>query len=698
MGKTSTKAIILCEDPPEVYISTPLAMRAVKVYRVNSSDPKKWVELSRKDRNRLLAKTFPSCSVGSIADLPKYKGLVADHQQMEERSSSQLEEVASPSPSTAPTPEEVSVDASTDESTETTSTDQVLMETSTADELITLQDNSTGKPVEQISRVQITDSGGQPQFQELLPIFVTDTSMYLFVQKLSEELSTHTMVEYFNKKEEHVCEPYRALQSNLQIFQRCLQVLRSQRTKNKESNIPHLMMIGTFKDKVEECEETPDDKEKIFQELLFPKFEKKVLLQYSSLYPKRLIFQLNARNPGDKEKRIAEVIRQVISDPEKCSVPPIEIPLQWHALESLLEEISEKSGKDVLSRQECLSESKKLLFEEDSFKAALLFFHDLNVIYYYPKLLPEIVFTNTQVLLDMVTELVELIHIVRRNGETTAKVRPLDRNWQRFHDYALVSVDFLSKEHYSKHYVVGLFTASELVQLFSGLSVFAKFNDDEYFVPALLRMLGMQEVAKNRVMGPSALPAMVLTFANDGPCLGVFCAMIISLLSQQNPHPCAWELEMIPESITPTCLYRNCVKFTIPKSHSNERTLKYPGTVVLIDAFTHFEVHLDLPECASNTLAAKLCSLIRCAVFEAIHQANLALHYIIPQPSVGALCPCGVGESHAAEIDKEEKLMLCSKDTRKCNKLLLHQLIWSETQCMPPTCGINNLHTNMYLT
>ena len=673
VGKTSTKGIILCQDPPDIYISTPLAMRAVKVYRVNSSDPKEWVELSRKDRNHLLSKAFQCCSRNSIADLPKYCSLADHHQKMEEeRKTFQLEQqVPSPLVLTPPTSDE---ESSIADPIETAFTDQQLMETSTADELITLLDNpSLGEPVERISRVQITDSGGQPQFTELLPIFVKGTSLYLFVQKLSEKLSTCGLVEYVNKQGEKVCEPYRASQSNLQIFQHCVRILLSQRIKkNGDNSIPYLMVIGSFKDKAEDCEESIGDKEKTLQELLLPKFEKKIV--YSDVIPKRLIFPLNARNPGDEEKEVAEEIRQLISKIQKCSVPSVEIPLQWYALESLLDELSEKFGRDVLSRQECLSESKKLLFEQDSFNAALLFFEGLNVIYYYPQLLPEVVFANTQVLLDKVTELVELIHRLRSNDKPKAR----DRSWQRFHDYALVSVEFLSK-YCKKHYVDGLFTASELVQLFSGLSVFAKFNDDEYFVPALLRTLTAQEVAENRVMGPSAIPAMVLIFANDGPCLGVFCAMIVSLLSQQNSHPCAWQLDMGRDSITPICLYRNCVKFVIPKSesHSNGRKSKYPGTVVLIDAFTHFEVHLDLPECASN-LATQMCSLIRHAVFKAIHQANLALHYDIPEPSVDALCVCGVGESHAAEIDKKNNYLLCSRDTNKCKKLQSRQLLWCE--------------------
>lgn len=197
-------------------------------------------------------------------------------------------------------------------------------------------------------------------------------------------------------------------------------------------------------------------------------------------------------------------------------------------------------------------------------------------------------------------------------------------------------------------------------------------------MPALLRTLSDQELTKYRT---STIPAMALTFSNGGPCLGVFCAMIVSLLSPQNLHPCAWELAK-KDSITPSCLYGNCVKFVIPKSTSS-REQKYPATVVLIDAFTHFEIHVNLPESATD-LETKLCPLIRKAVYQANHCANVALHYNIPKPRVCLVCPCKLGESHPAEIDEEDGYLVCIKDLQKSVKLMPQHKKWCEAEHLPP--------------
>ena len=52
------------------------------------------------------------------------------------------------------------------------------------------------EPLSYLHKLQIVDSGGQPQFHEVLPIFLRKMSLIVFVIKLSEQLSTRPTVEY----------------------------------------------------------------------------------------------------------------------------------------------------------------------------------------------------------------------------------------------------------------------------------------------------------------------------------------------------------------------------------------------------------------------------------------------------------------------------------------------------------------------
>ena len=655
---------------PTLRISTPLAERSVQVYcaQITSS---KWDELSREDRDKIIAQAVYCCELDDLPEYLEREGIQhVDVQTKQENAEEELlskptklshDPLHDPISSESELPQKASL-----ESTITPTTRPVMA--TTDEKLLVLMDGcSSDDPLDEINRVQITDSGGQPQFHEVLPIFVRGTSVYIFFQKLSEKLDAYTRVEYFDENGQSVCTPYQASHTNLQIFQHCLRVMHSQRSKGGKEKSARIIVIGTFEDEAHKCSETIETKNKRFLELLLPMFDKEVV--YYDLQPKKVIFPLNASNPGEAGEKIIDQVRSLIST--ECTADPVKVPLQWHALESLLEEMAENLKRDVLMKEECFQVAKeKLHFEEDSFDAALEYLDQLNVIFYFPEILPNVIFANTQVLLDKVTELVMVTHKLRHG---LIKL-PFTQVWQRFKDHALVSEAFLAQTYFSKHYVPRHFTQKELVELFNKLLVFAKFNDTEFFMPALLRMLSKEEVDKYRVDKSSAAAPVILTFSGDVPCLGVFCASIVFLLSSKNRHPCQWELKMTDLS-TPSCLYRNCVEFEIPD---------YPVTVIFIDVFKHFEIHVRLPECAIDH-AKTICQTVRSSIFEAICSAELALYYKISVPSLCLLCPCGINECHTAKMMPKYHMYICSKNREKSGSLTPNHCVWSEENVQPPT-------------
>ena len=660
---------------PAVRISTPLAERSVQVYRAKITSSK-WEELSRDDRDKIIAQAAYCCELDDLPEYLEKEGIQHVDIQTEQENAEEeplpkrrkLSYVPSQDPISSENelPQEASL-----ELTDTPTARPVIA--TTDEKLLVLMDGcSTDNPFDKINRVQITDSGGQPQFHEVLPIFLRGTSVYVFFQKLSEELDAYSTVEYFDGNGQSVCTPYQASHTNLQIFEHCLRVMHSQRSNLKGGKVKsaRIIAIGTFADEAHKCSaEKIETKNKRFLELLLPVFEKEVVY-YDLNQPKKVIFPLNASNPGEAGEKIIDQVRSLIST--ECTADPVKVPLQWHALESLLEEMAEILKRDVLTKEECFQVAKqKLHFDEDSFDAALEYLDQLNMIFYFPEILPNVIFANTQVLLDKVTELVLAIHQLRHGLIKMV----FTATWQRFNDHALVSEEFLARTHFSKHYVPRCFTEKELVVLFNELFVFAKFNETEFFMPALLRMLSKEEVDKYRVDMSSAAAPVVITFSGDVPCLGVFCASVVFLLSSKNHRPCQWELKMT-DSSTPSCLYRNCVEFKIPD---------HPGTVIFIDAFKHFEIHLRLPECASD-LAKTICPLVRSAIFEALHNADLALHYKISEPSLRLLCPCKLEECHPAITIP--KYYICSKDSDVCGPLTPNHLVWLEENVQsqsPPT-------------
>ena len=515
-----------------------------------------------------------------------------------------------------------------------------------------------------IKRVQVADCGGQSQFHQILPIFVRDTTLYLFVCKLNEALSAHPMVKY-SVKGKKICNSYPCSESYEQIFQHCLRVIRSQKAKGERKR-SNLMIIGTHKDKEHECKtESRKDKNALLLDMLLPEFEDEI--HYHQLKPsKEVIFPLNAQFPGEEEKKIAAEIRRLIS--VECEAEAVDIPLQWHALEALLEDLTKAFGRDVISKEECFAAAKDLHFEDESaLNAALQYLDQLNLIYYYPDILPGVVFASAQVLLDKVTELVRAAHDLL-DGK-----KPKDAKWQRFCDYALITADFLAQEEFQSHYRPGVFGHINLMDLFKSLLIFAHFNAEEVFVPAILKKLTNRELDKYRVSCTES-PAcpLVLSFPkHGGPLLGVFCATVVALLSEDNPQSNPWKVSLEKDKVTPSCLYQNCVQFAIEKR---------PGMVTLIDSFEHIEIHLS----KAAARKAEYPMLIKHAVFECIRQATLALHYDYHQPDIGFGCPCkNSSDFHSAEIG-EDSIWICSKDNEECDDLLTCQSLWLQEKETPP--------------
>lgn len=79
------------------------------------------------------------------------------------------------------------------------------------------------------------------------------------------------------------------------------------------------------------------------------------------------------------------------------SLPAADIPLKWYALEILMEEMVQVLGQGVLNKQECFNAAtKKLHFNANAneFEAALEYLNKLSVLFYYPCVLPNIIFAD----------------------------------------------------------------------------------------------------------------------------------------------------------------------------------------------------------------------------------------------------------------------------------------------------------------
>ncbi|CAI8003602.1 hypothetical protein GBAR_LOCUS3688, partial [Geodia barretti] len=163
---------------------------------------------------------------------------------------------------------------------------------------------------------------------------------------------------------------------------------------------PRILLLGTHRDLKHLCEtETVEQKNEQMEALIPERLKKQVI--YCA--EKRPIFEINGLTPDKDDKKTAETIRECIM--HECPSRREKTPWRWHVFNQKMKSIARRLKRNILSREECLKIAASVGLDTESFQLSLEFFHNLSFIFYYPSILPDVVFVNPQVLLDKVSEL-----------------------------------------------------------------------------------------------------------------------------------------------------------------------------------------------------------------------------------------------------------------------------------------------------
>ena len=486
--------------------------------------------------------------------------------------------------------------------------------------------------------IYFTDSGGQPQFHELLPLFIHGVSSVIIVCRLSDRLDDYPPDEYYQdgklvgeKGSTHLttAEHIKCLASSL--------------LSQSGDSIPDIIVVGTHRDKAHECSESIEEKNEKLLKIFGPELSNHLVF-YEGV--SSLIFPVNTVSPDDFDREVAEKIRDRVES--SSLVKDVKVPIWWFILELLIQRLAKKLKKRVLSRELCVKIANGLGFSEKSFNAALRFFNKLNVIK-YSDALPEMVFVDSQVPLDNISDLVEEGYSLRHGKSFSRK-----GNWMRFCDEGVLTEVFMNDT--CKHFE-GIFKSPQLLKLMQDQLVVVPLlplsdaslltEVGEYFMPALLDVLSMEELEKHRVFTSPAAP-LLFRFPCGCRRAGVFCCLVVHLMKHAK-----WSIQHMDKTII--FVSRNCIKFRLPE-HS--------CLVTLIDSFHFFEVHIAAKTKVS--VCQEMCPIVRKEILTGIEAASEKLHYANDHPELGVFCSCqGDAASlppsarHAALVEEGGKDYTC---------------------------------------
>ena len=650
-GKTHVKYLLFKKKPPVIRISTALMespVRALSLARIDAEDDD-WQEIDDDEQCRIIAAALNTGDIPTEAASESSSQETVETQQppSSDAPPSAAEQESAEQTSTDHTdpPSTSVVQSTTTPSTQHSPLPQVATElasTSQPDlepddcgvgkELVRLMLTASGsKKLLRADRIYLFDTGGQTIFHELLRLFLRRESVTIFVTKLNERLDHHPMIEFYGNEGKPLSQPHPSPLSHEDILKHSFRAVQSQTYTDAESQgtaqsqalteggsqhtNPKLLVVGTHRDKEWRCSESRKEKNKKLIALLTPAFQR--MLLYYGEGMKELIFPVNAKNLGRQDQEVARELRKAILS-AASTVKSHKTPLAWHLLEIALRKLAASMSRSILSKQECLRVARKLHLSVEEFDAALDHLSQLNLILYYRRLLPDAVFTDAQVIVDKVTELVQYSYTLQCKPD---KRTVTSGELLEFRDEGVITLKLLKK--FRRHYVSDLFSPSDLISVLEDQLIIAHISEGKYFMPSLLLDLPGEQLERHRVEPSSPAAPFVIYFPGGlAPC-GVFCALVSSLLSPLNPLH--WQLLPSPTNLVrPACVARNCIEFKLPDG--------YP--VALIDSYTHYEVHVFAPD----AVCSKVCPQIRTTIFQNLDPAAKAHHYCNLNPTPAFLC------------------------------------------------------------
>ena len=618
-GKTCSLRLLLNEDPPTNDTSTPIACPAVRATRVAVSNKMTWNRVTpAKLRGKLAA------NLDAVA------------------SKSEQEKIEEPS---SPVPIAISLPDNTQPSTEISSnqfsTPQKKKEKENSPQYH--YDEAFIQEILEILATQpkeihisdhwlyVIDSGGQPAYQELLPLFTRAASLNIIALDLSKPFNERFDLMYRIDGQYFPCH---SKSTQLAFFQSAVSTGASFKPldisciSEEPTHSMHLV-LGTHYDKVSNA--TLKEKEEILKSSmssLESYLQNCVIHQSDSSF----MFPVNTTAASEERAKYSEEICKAIWFDGSAASLKIKIPIRWFAFELSLPEQS------IVSVKEALSIGERYGMNEEDTKQALKYFHDVSLMLYYPEV-TNVIFIDSKPILEILSQLLALTYVDDRNARALVLIKPLSRPIMNNLKEGFFNEDIF--EHLkSKSVVFSLpeFQLFDLIRLLLHLNIITKLEDEpkgHYFIPYALPSYNEPVSIKET----NAKPLLIVWREEKSDEIlpvptGLFPLTIVHLLNQK---------EYVTKLSPSTPAY---FKFRDAMSLKIIFTQKH--TLHFINRYTHIEVYFTGP--------TQHCPLVRKLLTTAIDNSSDAMH--LKHNYINAFacpynesCYCIVNEDHHKVAD-----------------------------------------------
>ena len=497
----------------------------------------------------------------------------------------------------------------------------------------------------------LTDTGGQMEFQDLLPLLVSGPSVFFITFRLDQDLNRVFTIEY-ELPDGKKSKPYLSTLTVLEAILQSLASISSMGTfvykSQGEQNVqikPKVFLVGTHKDKLDLA--TTTEQIENIDRILRQKIESTShyhdgLIEFAT--DKQLIFTVNNLSEDDADFK---TIRMSFGNLVERGEFRMSSPSHWLILSLVIRVLEPR----IISFDECLRVAKECgITDKDELKEALHFLHTkLGVVRYFPKEeLGEIVIKDPQVLFDKVTEL-----IVRTFTFENVGKYPTDE-FKNKGIFSLKDFERVSQDSST------LLTPTQLVKLLQHLRIVAQFpadnGENKFFIPCVLSHT-KAPLASPLSEVPPQVPPLVVNFKCGYCPKGLSGALIVYLLTSKMQSELEWKLQADK-------IYRDQVSFFVGPDY-DIIVLDILPTLIKIT----FVCDAHCAETDRTCSREEVCAGVRQSVMEGIERVASDMNYLYTNvdPSEAFICPCVESHNspHPAEISlykgKLAKKLLCSQ-------------------------------------
>ena len=627
-GKTCALHCVFGLQPPKRYTSTGVAERSFRGLLHRIVNMGSFQLLSQREIFSFIAEAFTSeeshIGVDSIAKCQTESQQPGSRQDLSSASPSSstpasLSTLAASSSSASPLLSKSSPGPSSPEIT--SSDEQLPVEESYAKSAIIdfVQVTTRSKREFVVELLHMIDTGGQPEFMEVMPCLIHNSDLTILVLNLEQPLDAYPKVA-FHRDGKSFKRPLPSALTHRQIIKQLARTMQAKICVRVGGHGSKLIVIGTHYDCIWPWKRSAmlAAVNMELKNIFIPAF-KNELIPYRSL--DEIIYPVDARTPKH------QVFEQIRQDIKKADIGvEIKIPPAYFMFEQDAILRANTLGRQVLSLDECFQIGAPLEMSRERVEEALVYLHQNNIFLYFPTILPKLVFVDPQVPLDFVNKVVAFGYKVKCRDFPGLRVVEYEILLQN----GTISEEMLQHESLSSCFVPGLYESHHAIKLFTHLCVLAPLSESDPALqdkevnhsnkPALepnvsstrkfLMPCMLQDLPDISKFLPNSLVAtFVVHFSNDCAPNGVFGGSLSTLLSSYGWQICS------KKDGSPQCLAHNIVTLHDPKM---------PAQITYVNATRHYEVHVKADDMVAY---ASICPKIRNAIFSAIRSTFEVMHF-----------------------------------------------------------------------